>query len=81
MDDFLEGTCESCGREQRWARDVTLRTCECGEALIKVIVPLSFHWDARCQGERLWARVLGGDRYELMNVPFHAYGLHRGDVV
>lgn len=47
--------------------------------LTKVYVDLPNHW-AR-GGESMWARPLGGDRYELRNVPVHAYDLNFGDIV
>ena len=47
--------------------------------LTKVYVDLPNHWATG--GESLWARPLGGDRYELRNVPFHAYDLNFRDIV
>jgi hypothetical protein len=47
--------------------------------LIKVHVDLPHHWAV--SGESMWAAHLGGDRYEIRNVPFYAYGLNFGDVV
>ncbi|HEY3218257.1 MAG TPA: DUF4265 domain-containing protein [Candidatus Limnocylindria bacterium] len=32
-------------------------------------------------GERMWAIDLGGDLYQVDNIPFFAYDLHCGDVV
>ena len=32
-------------------------------------------------GERMWAKFLGDDLYEIDNIPFFAYDLHYGDVV
>jgi hypothetical protein len=31
--------------------------------------------------ETLWAEALGGDRFQLRNVPFYAYGVSYGDTV
>lgn len=47
--------------------------------LTKVYIDLPNHW--LHTGESLWAKPLGGDRYEIRNVPFCAYGLNWGDVV
>ena len=49
------------------------------ENLTKVHVDLPNHWATG--GESLWALHLGGDRYRLDNVPFHAYDLNFHDVV
>ena len=49
------------------------------ESLTKVHVDLPHHWAVG--GESLWARHLGGDRYQLENVPFYAYDLNFHDVV
>jgi hypothetical protein len=49
------------------------------DELTKVHVDLPNHWATG--GESLWARPLGGDLYELDNVPFYAYGLNYRDVV
>jgi len=49
------------------------------EKLTKVHVDLPHHWATA--GESMWAVDLGGDLFELRNVPFHAYGLNFGDVV
>lgn len=47
--------------------------------LVKVHLDLPNHWWFK--GESLWARPLGGDLYEIQNVPFCAYGLNCRDVV
>ena len=47
--------------------------------LTKVHVDLPNHRGTG--GESFWARPLGGDLYQLDNVPFYAYGLNYGDVV
>ncbi len=47
--------------------------------LTKVHLDLPNHWWFK--GESLWAKSLGGDLYEIQNVPFCAYGLNCGDVV
>jgi hypothetical protein len=47
--------------------------------LTKVHVELPNHWWFK--GESLWAKPLGGDLYEIRNVPFCAHGLNCGDVV
>jgi hypothetical protein len=49
------------------------------EALIKVRVDLPKSRDGG--GEVLWAEPLGGDLYQLRNIPFFAYGLNHLDVV
>jgi hypothetical protein len=49
------------------------------EDLTKVVVDLPNHWAT--SGESMWAKRLGGDLYEIRNVPFYAYGLNFGDVV
>lgn len=50
-----------------------------GIPLTKVHIDLPHHWGTG--GEALWAEDLGGDRFEIKNVPFCAYGLNFGDVV
>jgi len=47
--------------------------------LTKVHLDLPNHWWFK--GESLWAKDLGGDLYEIQNIPFCAYGLNCGDVV
>jgi hypothetical protein len=47
--------------------------------LVKVFVDLPNHWDTN--GESMWARALGDDRYELQNSPFSAYDLNYLDIV
>jgi hypothetical protein len=47
--------------------------------LTKVYINLPNHWWHK--GESLWARPLGGDEYQIENIPFCAYGLNCGDVV
>jgi len=49
------------------------------EKLTKVYVDLPNHWATG--GESIWACDLGGDIYEIRNVPFHAYDLNFGDLV
>ena len=49
------------------------------DGLTKVHIELPNHWATG--GESMWALDLGGDLYELRNVPFHAYDLNFGDVV
>jgi uncharacterized protein DUF4265 len=49
------------------------------EQLTKILVDLPNHWATG--GESMWAKDLGGDLYEIRNVPFHAYGLNFADVV
>jgi len=50
-----------------------------GENLTKVHIDLPNHWATG--GESMWAVELGGDIYEIRNVPFYAYDLNYGDVV
>jgi len=52
---------------------------ERGNPLVKVLVELPE--EAGTSGERLWARPLGDDLYEIRNVPWYAYKLNWGDVV
>ena len=47
--------------------------------LTKVCIDLPNHWWLK--GESFWVKPLGGDLYELQNVPFCAYGLNFGDSV
>ena len=47
--------------------------------LAKVHIDLPNHWWFK--GESLWAKSLGGDLYEIQNVPFCAYDLNCGDIV
>jgi hypothetical protein len=49
------------------------------EEPVKIVVDLPNHWATG--GEGIWARHLGGDEYEIDNVPFYAYGLNYRDVV
>lgn len=49
------------------------------EKLTKVVVDLPNH--CLMSGESMWARPLGGDLYEIRNIPFYAYGLNFLDVV
>jgi hypothetical protein len=48
--------------------------------LARVLVDLPDHWAER-RVESLWARTIGGDLYEIEDVPFFAYGLNCSDVV
>ena len=52
---------------------------EAPEGLTKIYVELPNHHSVA--GEAMWGRALGPDRYELRNVPFHAYDLNFLDVV
>ena len=47
--------------------------------LTKIHVELPNHWAT--SGESMWARHVGGDLYEIRNVPFYAYGLNFLDIV
>jgi hypothetical protein len=49
------------------------------EELTKVLIDLP--GEKGPSGERLWAKHLGGDLYELRNSPWFAYDLHFYDVV
>ena len=49
------------------------------EELTKVHIDLGDNPDSG--GEAMWAKALGGDLYELRNIPFHAYELNFLDVV
>lgn len=44
---------------------------------IYVDTPNHWKWD----NEMLWARKLGENLYEIMSIPYAAYGLNKGDVV
>lgn len=46
-----------------------------------VRVHVSFEGDAAVAGETLWATPMGGDAYEIANVPFFAATISYGDVV
>ena len=49
------------------------------EDLVKVLVE---YLDGESENtERLWAKQLGADRYEIRNTPFFLYGINWGDVV
>ena len=48
--------------------------------LCKIVVELGYHWSG-IGSEGIWARPMGGDLYEVDNIPFYAYGLNVGDVV
>ena len=52
---------------------------DAGPELTKVHIELPNHWWHK--GESLWAKALGGDEYQIENIPFCAYGLNCGDVV
>jgi len=47
--------------------------------MVKIHIDLPNH--RRTKGEFLWALPLGGDRYQVKNVPFFAYGLNFEDTV
>ena len=49
------------------------------EELVKIHIDLTGNADSG--GEAMWAKALGGDLYEVRNIPFHAYGLNWLDVV
>jgi hypothetical protein len=49
------------------------------EELTKIVVDLPNHWATG--GEGMWAKPLGGELFEIRNVPFYAYGLNFADVV
>jgi hypothetical protein len=54
---------------------------ETGEALEKILLELpTGHWSGH-GGERVWAKPLGGDRYEVRNTPWYANDVNWGDVV
>jgi len=55
------------------------RPAEDAGNLTKVHIDLPNHWWFK--GESLWAKPLGGDLYEIHNIPFCAYGLNCKDVV
>jgi hypothetical protein len=52
---------------------------ETPEGLTKIYVELPNH--PSVAGESMWAREVGQNRYELRNIPFHAYALNFLDVV
>lgn len=47
--------------------------------LTKIYIDLPEHWAVG--GESLWAKPLGGDLYEVDNIPFYAYGINYKDIV
>ena len=49
------------------------------ESIVKIHIELPHHWATG--GESMWAEDLGNDRYQICNVPFHAYGLNFKDIV
>lgn len=49
------------------------------EGLEKIHVDLPNHWGA--SGESMWGLPLGGDVYEVRNVPFYAYNINYLDEV
>jgi hypothetical protein len=49
------------------------------EALTKIRLDLPNH--PLMKGESMWAKHVGGHRYEVRNIPFYAYGLSFYDVV
>lgn len=49
------------------------------KSLTKVHIDLPNHWATG--GESMWALPLGGDLYEIRNVPFYAYGINWGDII
>jgi len=54
---------------------------ETGEALEKILIELPpDHWSGK-SGERVWARPLGAQLYEIRNTPWYAYDINWGDVV
>ena len=50
------------------------------ETLEKVIVELYKHWSGS-GAERMWAKPLGDDLFELQNIPFYSYEVNFGDIV
>lgn len=54
---------------------------ETGELLEKVLIELpSDHWSGET-GERVWAKPLDDEFYEIRNMPWYAYDINWGDVV
>src|SRR5262245_19793597 len=54
---------------------------ETGEELEKILIELpAGHWTGK-SGERVWAKPLGDQQYELRNTPWYAYDITWGDVV
>ena len=54
---------------------------ETGEELEKILIELPLdHWSGN-GGERVWAKRLGNERYEIRNTPWYAYDTNWGDVV
>jgi hypothetical protein len=56
-----------------------MSSLESPDGLTKIVVLLPNH--RRVHAEAMWARALGNNRYELRNIPFHAYDLNFLDVV
>ncbi len=46
---------------------------------VNIRIPLPA--DTGLHSEVMWAKPLGGRRYQLSNIPFHAYNLNFGDIV
>jgi len=47
--------------------------------IVNIRIPLPANTGLR--SEVMWAETLGGGRYRLSNIPFHAYNLNLGDIV
>lgn len=47
----------------------------------KVNIRIPLPAETGLHGEVMWAKPLGGRRYQLSNIPFHAYNLNLGDIV
>lgn len=47
--------------------------------IVNIRIPLPA--DTGLNGEVLWAKPLGGGRYRISSIPFHAYNLNLGDIV
>jgi hypothetical protein len=51
------------------------------EPLVKVFIELeSTDWH-NYKTESLWVRAIGGDLYQICNIPFYAMGLSYGDII
>jgi hypothetical protein len=46
---------------------------------VKLRIDLPHHWEIG--GESMWADDLGGNKYQIKNIPFYSYGLNFDDIV
>lgn len=51
------------------------------ERMVKVVFPIGEEKPETLSAERLWAREIGVNEFEIMNTPFFTYGISNGDIV